>query len=194
MPDLIDVVVKLAGVFDHLQIRFALGGALAANYWGIVRATLDVDCLIALPAIKYQMLADELNAIGCFLHDETGRCDPVTVEQMLEQVRQRKLVECLLDSTRVELFVPAVPLQEELLGRAIPIQLRGRIVPITTPEDLILLKLVFHRLKDLHDVRGILWVQRGKLDLDYMRHWSARTHEPDVQQEMERLIAEYSHE
>jgi hypothetical protein len=67
----------------------------------------------------------------------------------------------------------------------------GREVPITTAEDLILLKLAFHRAKDLQDVRGILWVQRGRLDLDYLRHWSAKSHEKDVQQELEQLIVEY---
>jgi predicted nucleotidyltransferase len=143
---------------------------------------------------KYQLLADALNDIGCQLHDNRNQYVPLTVVQMLEQVRQRKLIECLLDNARVELFVPAVPLQEELLRRAILVEVRGSEIPITTAEDLILLKLIFHRPKDLHDVRGILWVQRGKLDYDYMKHWSARTHEVNVQQEMEQLIAEYSRE
>ena len=70
---------------------------------------------------------------------------------------------------RVEFFVPAVPLQEEILRRAVPLTLGGRPVPITTAEDLILLKLIVHRVKDLLDVRGILWLQRGRLDLDYLR-------------------------
>jgi predicted nucleotidyltransferase len=192
MPNLIDVVVKLGAVFDRLQLRFALGGALANNYWGVVRATQDVDCLIALPAIKYQLLADDLNAIGCMLHDEAGQNVPVDVSRLLEQVRQHKLIECFHDSVRIELFVPAIPLQDEILSRAVCIRLGDRQIPITTAEDLILLKLAFHRAKDIQDVRGILWVQRGRLDLDYLRYWSARIHEPDVQKEMERLIAEYS--
>jgi hypothetical protein len=93
---------------------------------------------------------------------------------------------------RVELFVPAVALQEEVLRRALPVRVRNRPIPITTAEDLILLKLVFHRVKDLQDVRGILWVQRGQLDLAYLRHWSARTHEQEIQKELDRLIAEYA--
>jgi predicted nucleotidyltransferase len=192
MPNLIDVVVKLAGVFDRLQLRFALGGALANNYWGIVRTTQDVDCLFALPRIKYQLFADELNAIGCTVQDEAGENVPVTVPHLTQQVEQRKLIECCHETVRIELFVPAVPLQEEVLRRAVPIRLSGRDVPVTTAEDLILLKLAFHRAKDLQDVRGILWVQRGRLDLDYMRQWSERTHEPDTQSELVRLIAEYS--
>ena len=193
MPNIIDVVVGLGEVFDRLQLRFAVGGALANIYWGILRATVDVDCLISLPAIKYQLLADELNAIGCTLLDQHGQDVSVTVARLREQVDQRKLIECYYPlpnaPVRVELFVPVVPLQEEILRRAVPIRMRNREIRITTAEDLILLKLVFHRVKDLLDVRGILWLQRERLDLDYLRLWSARTHEPDVQRELERLIA-----
>jgi hypothetical protein len=192
MPNLIDVVVALGNIFARLQLRFAIGGALANNYWGIVRATRDVDCRISLPAIKYQAFADELNAVGCTMRDKDGRHVAITVPQLLEQVRHGKLIECYRNRVRIELFVPAVALQDEVLRRAIPIRLRDCEIPITTAEDLILLKLVFHRVKDLQDVCGILWLQRGRLDLDYLRYWSARTHEPDVQEELERLIADYS--
>ncbi len=198
MPNLIDVVVSLGEVFDRLQLNFAIGGALANNYWGIVRATEDVDCLVSLPAIKYQLFADELNGIGCTLLDPSGQNVAITVPRLLDQVAHRKLIECnypLADApVRVELFVPAVPLQDEILRRAVPIQVRNREIRITTAEDLILLKLVFHRIKDLQDVRGILWVQRGRLDLEHLKYWSLRTHEKSVQIEMEQLIAEYSRE
>ena len=192
MPNLIDVVVALGEIFTRLQLRFAIGGALANNYWGIVCATRDIDCLISLPAIKYQVFADELNAIGCTMRDKDDRHFAITVPQLLEQVQRRKLIEVYQRRVRIELFVPAVALQDEILRRAVPIRLRDCEIPITTAEDLILLKLVFHRVKDLQDVCGILWLQRGQLDLDYLRHWSVRTHEPDVQAELDRLIAEYS--
>jgi hypothetical protein len=196
MPNLIDVVVALGEVFDRLQLDFAIGGALANNYWGIVRATEDVDCLISLPKIKYQLFADELNAIGCTCLDDCGNNIEITVPRLLQQVAQRKLIECNYQlanaPVRVELFVPAVPLQDEILRRAVPMQVRDRQIRITTAEDLILLKLVFHRIKDLQDVRGILWVQRGRLDLDYLTYWSRQTHEISVQTEMEQLIAEYT--
>jgi hypothetical protein len=195
MPNLIEVVVRLGEVFDRLQLRFAVGGALANNYWGILRATEDVDCLISLPAIKYQMFADELMSSGFSLVDKDKHV-PISVPLLKEQVDNRKLIECSYplddEAIRVEFFVPAVPLQDEILRRAIPIRVRNRDIRVTTAEDLILLKLVFHRDKDLRDVRGILWVQRGKLDLDYLRHWSARTLEDDVQKELEQLIKEYS--
>jgi hypothetical protein len=196
MPSIIDVVVALSAIFERLRLRYAVGGALANNYWGILRATEDVDCLISLPAIQYQSFADELNAIDYTFRDAAGEYIPVTVPALREQVHQRGLMECfspLLDPpTRIELFVPVVPLQSEILHRAELVRVRGHQIPITTPEDLILLKLVFHRPKDLLDIRGILWVQRGKLDLEYMKHWASRTLEPDIHHEMDLLVAEYS--
>jgi predicted nucleotidyltransferase len=194
MPNLIDVVVALAEVFDRLAIRFAVGGALANNYWGTVRATRDVDCLISLPQVKYQLFADELNAMGFNLRDTERRNVPLTVPKLLEQARIQKIITSYYQTVRVDFFVPVIPLQDEILRRAVPVPLGARQVPITTAEDLILLKLIFHRDKDLIDVRGILWLQRGRLDLDYLRLWSGRTHEPDVQKELDELVQEYSRE
>jgi predicted nucleotidyltransferase len=192
MPDLTDLVIQLADAFDRLQIRYALGGALAASYWGTPRATEDVDCLIALPAIKYQMLADELQRIGFFLRDESDTFCTVTVPRMRQQAQVDNLIECFYDSLRVELFIPVVALQEEILRRAVKMTLDGREVLMTTAEDLILLKMSFHRPKDLQDVRSVLWVQHGRLDLDYIRHWTPRMLDAETQQELEQLIAEYS--
>jgi len=194
MPNLLDVVTELASAFDRLQLRFALGGALATSYWGIVRTTQDVDCLIAVPALKYQLLADELHALGCRQLDDDGNFVGVSVARMRSQVSDQHLIECFLDSVRIELFVPIVPLQTEILRRAIIVPVGNRDVPVTTAEDLILLKLAFHRAKDLQDVRGILWVQRGRLDLDYLRNWGARSLDADVQRELAELIAEFNAE
>ncbi len=192
MQELIPLVRDLADVFQRLELPCAFGGALANNYWGIVRTTQDVDCLISIPALKYQMLADQLNGIGCQMRDARGNLVPLAVQQMRDEVDQRKLIEAFRLSIRVELFVPVVPLQEQILRRAVKMPLEDREISVTTAEDLILLKLAFHRQKDLHDVRGILWVQRGQLDLDYLRHWSKEMLQDEVQRELETLIEQYT--
>jgi len=191
MQQLIPLITDLAEVFQRLELRYAFGGALANNYWGILRTTVDVDCLVLIPALKYQALADELTAMEFNMRDEAGDEAPMTVQQMLANVRERMLIECCRQSIRAELFVPVVPLQEEVLRRAVLMPFGRHEIHITTAEDLILLKLAFHREKDLHDVRGILWVQRGQLDTDYLKHWSARTLEDQVQQELDSLIGQY---
>jgi hypothetical protein len=51
MPNLLEIVSNLAESFDRLNLRYAVGGAIANGFWGIVRTTKDVDCLVAIPAI-----------------------------------------------------------------------------------------------------------------------------------------------
>jgi hypothetical protein len=157
----------------------------------VVRATLDIDCLIAIPALKYQVFADELAGLGCKLQDASENELPVSVPVLREQIQSQKFVECFCDSVRIEFFVPAVPLQHEILRRAVPITLAGISVPVTSAEDLVLIKMAFHRAKDLQDVRGILWVQRGRLDLSYIADWSKRSLDSEVQSELNQLIADY---
>ena len=77
-------------------------------------------------------------------------------------------------TTSVELFIPVVPLQHSILKRAVARLFHGHDIRVTTAEDLILLKMAFHRHKDLQDIKGILHVQRGRLDIPYLRHWSGQ--------------------
>lgn len=187
---LTDVVVLLAAVFERLGIPYAFGGALATSFWGVPRTTQDADCLISGPAVEYQRLADALAAAG-FLIDEPDGSRPIDVATLRRQVVERGYMNVIHGATPVELFVPLVPLQQEVLKRATPLPFAGRIVRITTAEDLILLKMAFHRQKDLLDIKGMLHVQRGRLDLDYVRRWSGRILEEDLAAELESMIAEY---
>jgi len=51
--------------------------------------------------------------------------------------------------------------------------------------------MAFHRQKDLLDIKGILHVQKGRLDIPYLRHWSGQMLEESVVRELDELIATY---
>ena len=191
MAPLTEFILKLVEVFDRLQIPYALGGALATSYWGTTRATEDADCLVNVPAITYQQFADELNAIGCVM-DVPSEGSSVSVAALRAQVEQRKYMAVEWNDIRAELFVPIVPLQNEMLRRAVLKPLENRQIRVTTAEDLILLKMSFHRQKDIMDVRSILYVQRDKLDLEYLRHHAANVLNDATSLELESLIQTFT--
>jgi hypothetical protein len=62
LPALADVVLRVADVCEELAISYAIGGAVAVSFWGVPRTTQDADCLVAVPAVAYQRLANALNA------------------------------------------------------------------------------------------------------------------------------------
>lgn len=190
LPALADVILRLADVCTEVAVPYAVGGAVATSFWGVPRTTQDADCLVAVPAVAYQRLADALNARAFQIEQPSGP-EPVTVVALLEQVRQDKFMSLSCRATSVELFLPVVPLQESILNRAVERLFYGRIIRVTTAEDLILLKMAFHRQKDLQDVKGILYVQKGHLDMPYLRQWSAAMLASPVARELDELIATY---
>jgi hypothetical protein len=111
---------------------------------------------------------------------------------MRREVEDRRLFVLLdPDGIKVEVFVPFLPLQDEILRRAVRLPFEGRLIPVTTAEDLILLKMAFHRDKDLRDVRGILATQRGKLDPAYLNLWAGRMLDDRATDELRAWREEY---
>jgi hypothetical protein len=166
--DVAATVERIAAVLQECGIRHAFGGAIAQNYWGTVRATQDVDLLALVPALKTPELVDALMRSGFRMRDAGSEARPITVKEAREAWLHDHLLTLWLDMTKVEIFSPVIPLQDRILERAVPMPFRGRSIPITTAEDLVLLKMVFHREKDLRDVRGVLVACKDRLDGKYM--------------------------
>ena len=78
MQELIALIDCLADLLERLRFRHAFGGALANNYWGIVRATQDVHCLVLIPALTWQQLL-----VGAEGNSLVAVCVPVEGESLL---------------------------------------------------------------------------------------------------------------
>jgi hypothetical protein len=60
-------------------------------------------------------------------------------------------------------------IEDRFFERAVPLDVEGLQVPVATPEDLIVMKILAGRPKDLEDVRTILKERLAKLDLAHVR-------------------------
>jgi hypothetical protein len=73
----------------------------------------------------------------------------------------------------IDVFLAESPFQEQLLARCRPEMVDDQTVSLVSPEDLILLKLIAHRPRDIGDIGDVLFTQ-GTLDLSYMRNWATK--------------------
>jgi hypothetical protein len=157
----VDVARSLAQALERREISYAIGGALALGFYAVPRATVDVDINIFLdPRTRFPLILDVLESAGF-----AGDAEPkVLADQAVQEGQFRGKVSGL----RVDVFVPAIPYYASLAERRRQVPLLGQSIWILGPEDLVVLKMVFFRRKDLADVEAILRDQRD-LDLEFVR-------------------------
>jgi hypothetical protein len=181
---------RLATILAQKGVAHAFGGAIAQNYWGVVRATQDVDVLALIPSLRLQEVVDALNAGGFCLRDSDGKDRPITVASIRESMQSLGLFAVWLGVVKVKVFTPILPLQHRILERAMAMPWRDRTIPVTTAEDLIVLKMVFHRPKDLHDIRAMVATVGGHLDLTYLTQQAEQVLERGAMDELRRLLTQ----
>jgi hypothetical protein len=70
----------------------------------------------------------------------------------------------------VDVALGCLPFEEEAVARATTVQVAGVSVPLPTPEDLVIMKAVAHRERDLVDIDGLL-AAHPHLDVGRVRRW-----------------------
>ncbi len=188
--DLVQLVLLVAGVLEAQGIPYAVGGAVANNYWGAVRATQDLDVLVAIPAVKIPPFMDRLREQG-FLLCSGEQLLPLEDAKAVEHLQRDHLLVLERRGIRLEVFTPALPLQDSVLARARPLPFAGGTIRVTSAEDLILLKTAFGREKDFRDIKGILWDQKDRLDMAYLRSWMNKMFAAAEKEKLEKCFAEY---
>jgi hypothetical protein len=86
----------------------------------------------------------------------------------------------------VDIFLAETRFQREMMRRRRKDVLWGIPVELVTSEDLVLLKLLANRPRDLGDIEDLRMVQ-GDLDEAYMRRWAA---ELGITDRLERALSE----
>ncbi len=154
---------------DRLNIDFAVMGGIAVRAHGVPRPTYDVDLTIAADDSKIQELLVTARNMDCLVPEPylKGWKDRVSGMPVIK-LKQWLKDGCGID---VDLFVAESPFLRSLMGRRQLSDVGGRQVPVATAEDVILLKLIASRPRDLGDVQDILFMQGG-LDVGYMRDWA----------------------
>jgi len=144
----------------QIASRWYLFGAQAATLWGRPRLTADVDITVEIRPDRMGEFLEAMKQQGFTLRFDDS-----------EFVRLTRVFPFLHQRTGVPLdVVLAGPgLEEEFLDRAVEVDIEGATVPVISPEDLVVTKVLAGRPKDIEDVRGVLRERAGSLDLMRIR-------------------------
>jgi len=155
----VSLLRDLVPAIEKHGLRWFLFGAQAAILWGNVRSTNDVDITVIEPAdreafvnamrehgfdLKYSDRESMTNSrVFPFNHRATG--------------------------IKLDVVIGGHPLEETFVDRAVDVDIEGIQIPVISPEDLIVVKILAERPKDIEDVRSVIVRQRKSLDTAHIR-------------------------
>jgi len=155
-PEVDEVLAALAAAMRDGGFRWYLFGAQAASLWGRPRFSGDVDVTIAISQSDLPEFIRVMQTSGFKLRfDDREFMERARVFPFLHEPT----------SYPIDVVLAGPGLEEEFLSRAVMVE--G--VPVISPEDLIITKVLAGRSKDIEDVRGVLRERADSLDLSRIR-------------------------
>lgn len=148
-----DLLADLVGAFATLELPWYLFGAQAAIVYGAARLTADVDVTVVAP--EHAVVADWLQELG-----QHGFDARVIDRRFLEQTRVLPLFH-RATGLPTDVVVAGPGLEEDFLRRAVTCNLDGVAVPVIEVSDLVVLKILAGRPKDVEDVVSLLRINRS---------------------------------
>ena len=169
--------MRASRLLDDLRLEWAVAGGIAANFYrGEARLTGDMDIMLVAAVADMAHVASEFQRNGWTIthrpsdqwliraaHPEFGRIDLIAAETEYQRIAIRRAKEATID---------------------------GDACKILAAEDVIVLKMIANRYKDLADVESILEA-RVKLDRAYLDDWLAQWDVPQRFRAVEDRVAEH---
>jgi hypothetical protein len=155
------VFQELSRAVEASGLEVALIGGSAVNTYEDPRYTKDIDLTVEAHREKIAKLVDQLEAEGFDVvrRQDAGELDGPDFVQLKRPAT----------SDMIDVIVAKTEFQELVIERAV--RAEGGWLPIATPEDLIVLKLVAGRPQDGKD--NYLLARDHEVDWTYVERWAA---------------------
>lgn len=188
-----EVALLVTGVLEELSISYVIGGSIASVLQGMPRSTVDADIVAELP----------FDQIGPFVHALESEFHLVDALSIMDAIQHRSSFNLIHQGTmfKVDIFLPKDRpfdrMQIERRQREVLVAKPERTAWVASAEDTVLAKLEWFRLggetseRQWRDVLGVLKTQGDRIDVAYLRTWSAELGVADL---MEQALAETNRE
>lgn len=152
----------LQDLLEHYPNKSLIIGGIAASLLGTPRLTADVDALIILSIADIPELFQRAKKVGF-----TPRLEDAEEFARKSRVLLLKHVE---SGISIDISLGLLPFEKEAVANGQTYSLEGVTLQLPTPEDLIIMKAIAHRPKDLLDIQGLIQNQPN-LNTDRIRNW-----------------------
>ncbi len=184
MSHLENSLKAMVACFEELKILYVVMGGLAVRIHALPRPTNDVDFTILLPRERLGEWFRAIEQLGYTVPEIylTGWVDQVAGMPI---VKLRTFLEDGL-GVDVDVFLAESDFQRSLIERRMRVEVDSQSIFVVTPEDLLLLKLIANRPRDILDVQDLIFTQ-GQLDESYLRYWAAAL---EITDRLEKVLSE----
>ena len=156
-----DLLADLGAALTAVNVEWFLFGAQAAIAYGVARLTADVDVTARVPPrLPSNVLVEALDQ-----HGFRPRFDHPAI---IEEGRVLPFVH-RATGLPVDVVLAGPGLEDEFFARAAVHDFDGVSVPVVDVSDLIVMKMLADRPKDIEDVITLLQVQEAGIDLARVR-------------------------
>jgi len=187
-PLLASLHAALADLTKWLEashIPAAIIGGVAASALGRPRLTQDIDALAIAPEADWGNIVDSAGRHGF----------AVRIEGALEFARRSRvlLLRHIASGIDVDVTFGGLPFEQAVVERSSIHDVGGLRMRLPRVEDLLVMKAVAHRPKDIEDIRGLL-AAHPHADISEARRWvkefATAMSMSDILEEFDKLLAQ----
>ncbi|HEX3068546.1 MAG TPA: nucleotidyl transferase AbiEii/AbiGii toxin family protein [Thermoanaerobaculia bacterium] len=165
--------------FSHESFRGAVVGGVAASLRGKPRFTKDIDAVVL--DVDAERLLQSAAAFG-FLP---------RIDDAIEFARSTHVLLLRYGNIDIDISLGVLPFEIEVFERSTWIDAGGVRLLVASAEDLVIMKAVARRARDIMDIENIIEVTVD-LDVERIRHWvrefSSVLEMPEIHDDLEKML------
>lgn len=162
LTPLLEPLGALQRILQKMDNRGVIIGGIAASLLGQPRFTADLDAVVFLSIEELPRLIE--------IASSEGMKPRITDAESFARKNRVLLLQHELSNIKVDISLGILPFESEMIERGQDTVVGPLTLRLPTPEDLIIMKAVAHRPKDLADIQAIV-TSHPDLDRERIRYW-----------------------
>lgn len=156
------LLLKVISKLNKIELPYMITGGIAANYYGSIRATEDLDICIKITENNIEKLVKALNSIGL---------ERLNIDDIKEIIKTGNRFFCYEPKKlyRIDFWLVKKEYQKQQLARRKKGKIGKQITFFISLEDLIVEKFIQSRGRDIDDIYMLIKVNKKLGQINYSK-------------------------